>query len=252
MTARLLLITGPARSGKTGRALARYRRALAERRPRATLWLSPSWRAAAEIRGRLIEGELTGCVSPAVTTFDHFAEAVVGSSPDPVRPLSWLMKRQLVRLILDEHLAAGRIQHFLSIGQTGGLVDQICQWISELKRLDVWPDRFRQACQARGMTDKDAELLAVYEAYQQLLNEHHLYDAEGRFWSARRLLREDRRAPFDRLRLVVADGFTDFTPPQHEIVEILTGWVEEVLITLPIEDEPRRADLFGKPMRTFE
>ncbi len=252
MTARVMLITGPARSGKTARVWAPYRDALARRVPGSTLWLSPTWRAAAAIRGRLVEGGGKGCVSPAVTTFDHFAEAVVKSSPEPVKPLSRLMKRQLVRLLLDEHLEAGRIRHFLPIARTGGLVDQICELISELKRLDVWPDRFAEACQARGMTDKDAELLAVYEAYQQVLNEHHLYDPEGRFWSARRRLREGRRRPFDRLRLVVADGFTDFTPPQHEILQILAGWVEEILITLPWEDEPRRRDLFSKPSRTLE
>ena len=252
MTARVLLITGPARSGKTGRALGRYREALAKRVPGSTLWLSPTWRAAAWIRGRLMAGGVKGWASPAVMTFDHFAEAVVNSSAEPVRPLSRLMKRQLVCLLVDEHLDAGRLRHFLPIARTGGLVDQICELISELKRLDVWPDRFRQACQARGMTDKDAELSAVYEAYQQVLNEHHLYDAEGRFWSARRLLREGRRRPFERLRLVVADGFADFTPPEHEILDILTSWVDEVLITVPLEEEPRRADLFSKPARTLE
>jgi len=252
MTARVIAITGPAGSGKTARMLARYRKALSEQAPHSTLWLSPTWRAAANTRDRLMEGELEGCFSPAVMTFDQFAEAVLQASREPVRPLSRLMKRQLVRLLLDDELEAGRIRHYRPIARTTGLVDQICELISELKRLDIWPDRFRRACQSRGMTEKDAELLAVYEAYQEVLNEHHLYDAEGRFWSARRLLAEGRRRPFERLQLVVVDGFADFTPPQHEILQILAGWVEEMLITLPLEAGPRRADLFSKPLRTLE
>ncbi|OHB85286.1 MAG: hypothetical protein A2V98_08420 [Planctomycetes bacterium RBG_16_64_12] len=252
MTARVIAITGPAGSGKTAEVLARYRAALSERIPQSTLWLSPTWRAAAAVRDRLMDGALAGCLSPAVMTFDQFAEAVLEASPEPVRPLSRLAKRQLVRLLLDEQLAAGRIRHFLPIARTGGLVDQVCELFSELKRQDVWPDRFRRACQSRGMAEKDAELLAVYAAYQQVLNEHHLYDAEGRFWSARRLLSEGQRRPFERLRLVVVDGFADFTPPQHEILQILAGWVERLLLTLPLEAEPRRTDLFSKPLRTLE
>lgn len=252
MTARVIAITGPARSGKTGRVLARYRQVLREQVPQSTLWLSPTWRSAAAIRDRLMAGEPNGYLSPAVMTFDQFAETVVRVSPRPVRPLGRVAKRQLVRLLLDEQFEAGRVRHFLPIARTGGLVGQICELVSELKRLDIWPDRFRRACQARGMTQRDVELAAIYEAYQQVLNEHHLYDAEGRFWSARTLLGEGRRRPYERLRLVVVDGFADFTPPQHEILQILAGWVEQVLITLPLEPQPRRRDLFSKPLGTLE
>jgi ATP-dependent helicase/DNAse subunit B len=252
MTARVIATAGPARTGKTSRVLALYREALAERVPGSTLWLAPTWRAAAATRDRVMDGIRDGCLSPAVMTFDHFAEAVLKASREPVRPLSRSAKRQLVRLLLDEHLQAGRIRHFLPIARTGGLVELVCELISELKRLDIWPDRFRDACRSRGMTAKDAELWAIYEAYQQVLNEHHLYDAEGRFWSARRLLRDGCRAPFERLRLVVVDGFTDFTPPQHEILQILGEWVAELRITLSLDEEPRRGGLFHKPARTLE
>lgn len=251
MTARVIATTGPAGSGKTSRALARYRAALSQRAPQSTLWLSPTWRATAAVRDRLMDGALDACLSPAVMTFDQFAEAVLMAAPEAVRPSSRLMKRLLVRLLLNEQLEAGQIRHFLPIAGTGGFVDQVCELISELKRLDIWPDRFRRACQSRGMTEKDAELLALYEAYQQVLNEHHLYDAEGCFWSARRLLGEGQRQPFEHLRLVVVDGFADFTPPQHEILQILAGRVEELWITLPLEAEPRREGLFDKPLRTL-
>ncbi|MFH1919718.1 MAG: UvrD-helicase domain-containing protein, partial [Planctomycetota bacterium] len=251
MTARVIATTGPAGSGKTSQALARYRAAISGGVPQSTLWLAPTWRATAAVRDRLMDTALDACLSPAVMTFDQFAEAVLLAAPQPVRPLSRLMKRLLVRLLLNEQLEAGQIGHFLPIAQTGGLVDQVCELISELKRLDVWPDRFRRACQSRGMTEKDAELLAIYEAYQQVLNKHHLYDAEGCFWSARRLLGEGQRRPFEHLRLVVVDGFADFTPPQHEILQILAGRVEELLVTLPLEAEPRRTDLFNKPLRTL-
>lgn len=251
MAARVIAMTGPAGSGKTERFLVRYRKALGQFAPRSTLWLAPTWRAAAAVQDRLMAGTLRGCFSPSVMTFERFADEMLRASPMPIRPLGRQMKRDLVRRLIDEQVEAGRFGHFSAIAQTGGLVDQFCDFISELKRLDIWPEQFHDACQARGMTEKDAEFLAVYGAYQERLNRHQLYDAEGRFWSARKLLKEGQRRPFERLRLVVVDGFADFTSPQHEILETLAERVDEVLISLPLEADQRRADLFSKPRATL-
>ena len=138
----------------------------------------------------------------------------------PIRPVTRLMKRELVRQILEDQAARGRLTHFQSIARTTGLTDLVCEFIGELKRLEIWPEDFHRACAARGVADKDVELLEVYSAYQQTLRERGLFDAEGRFWSARDLLQKaegGRRTA----ELVIADGFTDFTRTQHEILEIL-------------------------------
>ncbi len=252
MPARVRVLAGPARSGKTRAVLARYREALGRREPGAMLWLAPNRRAAIDVQGRLVDGSMAACLAPGVTTFAGFAEAVVQFSPEPVRLLDSAMKRHLVRGLLDEHHEAGRLKYFGPIAGTGGLADLVVEWITELKRLEIWPEDFRKACEARGMTAKDAELLALYEDYQARLVEHHLYDAEGRFWSARTLLARGQTRPFERLRLVVADGFTDFTRTQHEILEVLADRVEEVVITLPLEPQTERPDLFARPQRTLD
>ena len=188
MPARVTILCGPARSGKTERLLARYRAALAERPPGSALWLAPTWRAAAEVRERLLDGTLAGCFRPGVMTFGNFAEAVLHAAELPIRPMTRLMKRELVRQIIFEQSSRGRLGHFQSIAKTAGLVDLVCEFISELKRLEIWPDDFRRACAARGLADKDVELSEIYDVYQQALREHGLFDAEGRFWSARDVL----------------------------------------------------------------
>ena len=184
-------------------------------------------------------------------TFDRFAESVLEAAPEAIRPLSRQMKRQLIRQLIRQQHVQGRLTHFGPIAETSGLVDLLCELISELKRLEIWPEHFRRACDARGITQKDVELLAIYDEYQRCLRENQLYDAEGRFWSARDRLGQGQRRPLERLRLVMADGFTDFTRTQHEILEILARRVDELWITLPLETEPRRADLFGKPLGTL-
>ena len=146
----LTAITGSPGSGKTDRLLATYRTRLAENRPGTALWLAPTWRAAAEVRGRLLGGVLDGCFSPAVMTFDQFAETILRLVPEPVRPLGRSMKRHLVRQLIEQHRAAGDLVHFAPIAATGGLVDLVCDLIGELKRLEIWPEQFAAACDAAG------------------------------------------------------------------------------------------------------
>ncbi len=259
MPARVTILCGPARCGKTQRLLTRYRDALVGRPPGAALWLAPTWRAAAEIRQKLLDGSMPGCFQPGVMTFGNFAETVLRAARLPIRPMSRLMKRELIRQLLFEQSSRGRLRHFLPIAKTSGLVDLVCEFISELKRLEIWPPDFHRACEARGLTDKDVELFELYEAYQQSLREHGLFDAEGRFWSARDLLREagendgitKPQAALPAPLFLVADGFTDFTRTQHEILDLLAKQAEEMFITLPLEGEPCRGDLFAKPTKTL-
>ena len=143
------------------------------------------------------------------------------------------------------------MKHFQPIVHTSGLVDLVGEFISELKRLEIWPEHFRQACHARGISAKDEELLEIYESYQQALREHQLFDAEGSFWSARNWLKQGQRRPFENLQFVVVDGFSDFTRTQHEILEILAGRVESLSISLTLEPQPCREDLFAKPLKTL-
>ncbi len=239
--------------------LTRYREELHTNKPGTALWLAPAWRAAADVRNSILGAELPACWEPGVLTFDKFSQAILDHSDLTIRPLNSSMKRQFVRSLIEEQNARGRLRYFSSIVTTGGLVDLVCEILSELKRLEIWPEEFRRACQARvppaqpvqQMADKDQELLELYETYQLTLRENQLYDAEGRFWSARDRLQQEQRRPFENLRLVVADGFTDFTRTQHEILELLAGWVDEIFISLPLESEPRRADLFSKPLKTL-
>ncbi len=122
---------------------------------------------------------LPGCFAPGVMTFEHFAQSVLDRTAEPIRPISRFMRRQLIRQIIEEHRAAGRLQHFAAIASTGGLIELVCELIAEWKRLEIWPEDFQRACQSRGTSAKDGELLDIYQAYQQRLREHQLVRRRG-------------------------------------------------------------------------
>jgi ATP-dependent helicase/DNAse subunit B len=278
----LTVLTGPARCGKTEQLLIRYRRQLADQPPGGALWLSPTWRAVAEVRLRLFDGLFPGCFTPGVMTFEKFAATVLHAGGLPIRSMSRLMKRELIRELLAEQSARGRLGYFQSIAATGGLVDLIAEFISELKRLEIWPEQFHEACTTRGINEKDVELAEIYQSYQQALREHGLFDAEGRFWSARDMLQKaaadtirqtavnkqsggqshvikqaesswtaDSGYSFSFPQFVVIDGFADFTRTQHEILEILASRAETMIVSLQLDDQSRREDLFAKPRKTL-
>ncbi len=252
MSARVTVLLGPAGSGKTERLLARYRPLLADARARAcALWLAPTARSVSQVRGALLGGELAACFHPGVMTFSQFADRVVQSSPAPNFPIGESLKRVVIRRLLGSLARAGQLRHFAPIATTRGLIETTSDLIRELKRLDIWPQDFESACRSRGMTDRDHDLHCVYDEYQRYLTQRNLYDAEGRFWSARSILRTAPPPFLDAYKLVVADGFTDFTAAQHEILQILATRAGELVITLPLEPRPIRNDLFAKSQATL-
>ncbi|MBX7074312.1 MAG: exodeoxyribonuclease V subunit gamma [Pirellulales bacterium] len=252
MAARVVVVAGPAASGKTRQLLQAHRAALASRQPGVALWLAPTARGAGAIRQQIISPDLPACFSPGVSTFEQFAESVVRFAATPVRPLTPLLKRRLLESIVSAAAEQGELRYFAAIADMPGFIDQLDQFIADLKRQEVWPDDFAKACRGKRMRDKDRELAAIYVAYQERLRDHQLYDAQGRFWTARELLHGGQRRPYDRLRRVTADGFTDFTRTQREILDLLTQWIDELWISLPLEGELRRADCFRKSHDTLD
>ena len=121
-------------------------------------------------------------------TFAKFAQAVLHAARVPVRRVSRLMKRRVGPP--DHRPAIGpRTVEAFSVDSEDLRVNRFdLQFIGELKRLEIWPEHFHNACAARGVADKDVELFEIYDLYQHALREHGLFDAEGAFWSARDVL----------------------------------------------------------------
>jgi len=252
MAARVQVVAGPAGAGKTQRLAQIYRPVLAQGVPGAALWIAPNHRTVAEVRHQLLTPELRGCFRPGIVTFEQFAEAVLQASERPVRPLSRLMKRQLLAQLVDEANDRQELEYLQPIVGRPGLLDALGDFIAELKRLEIWPEHLAAAGGRRNALPKDRELAALYTAYQSALIQHELYDAEGRFWSARELLRAGQRKPYETLRTVVVDGFADFSHTQFEILELLAPRIEQLVVSLPLEQATARHDLFAKPGRTLD
>jgi ATP-dependent helicase/nuclease subunit B len=269
MGASVHLVSGPTGCGKTSRLLTEYRRAIAAGLPGCALWIAPNRRGAAAIRDQLVDPGLPQCANPQSLTFAQLAQRILDASAAPMRPLTELMKRRLLKELLGQAMndggrpsAKNRLVYFAPIAHTPGFIDLLATTIRQWKQLEIWPDDLAAAFARRGMAAKDQELLWLYSEYQRVLNEHQLYDAEGRIWSARSRLQGGQHRPFERVRHVFVDGFTDFTRTEYEMLEVLAERTDTMTISLPLDQgaggrghvsglSEARGELFAKPFRTL-
>jgi ATP-dependent helicase/DNAse subunit B len=260
----VVVLIGPARSGKTHRLLQEYRdvlRATAVGHLGQTLWLSPTAPSAAAIRAQILGADLAAVLEPGIGTFEGLANRVLArllASPQRMTPI---LERELLRRVVDRARAAQQLSVFAEAARRSSFIDLVDEHISELKRRGISPAAFAKAIGLRGDRAQHEALSWLYTDYERLLETYGLTDSEGRLSALGGTLATG--APLGtHLRLVVADGFTDFTHTQHEILRRLAERTDRLCITLPGEEDStlrgssaarraRRADLFAKSAATL-
>jgi len=252
MPARVRILCGPAGSGKTSRLLERYASAVRSH-PGGALWLGPSQRSVEALRPRLMSG-LGGCLAPGLFTFQDFVEEVIRVNDPSARPLSNLQRRLLANELVAQLHTRGALSHFRRVVDTRGFTETVFDFFAELKRNEIWPEQFAAVVagqDGRVLGAKAEQGVLLYAEYQKLLVAHQLYDVEGRFWYARDLISRGQLRPFEAVRAVFVDGFSDFTRTQQEILEALSGRVDELWLALVNERGDERAELFTRTRATL-
>ena len=254
MPAAVHVLCGPALPDKTQRLIKRFQSVARKE----ALWVGPNYRAIEAIRPCL-EGGTGVCPGQRLSTFQDFADEIVRSNDPRAQPLSHVQQRLLADDIVADLHHRGRLGHFRGVIETRGFAETVFAFLAELKQREIWPERFAEAVQRAAVRDgatdasrrKDSQCVQIYTAYQELLIRHRLYDLEGRFWYARDLLGRGLRRPFEHVRMLFLDGFTDFTYSQHEMLRLLCSSLEELWISLPDESGIERAELFTRTRQTL-
>ncbi|MCJ7543226.1 MAG: PD-(D/E)XK nuclease family protein [Phycisphaerae bacterium] len=237
----VVLLRGPAACGKTTAALALHRHLTAA--GQGCLWLAPNAPAAVAARSALLEAAPTGVlVRPMVMTFAGLVGRILSDGQSPGALLSPFRRHLLLRSIVDELSGSGELAALSAVADTPGLVVSLDRAIAELKRAAVEPQALARAVGRRRGTR--AELVAIYRRYQQHLHASKTYDLEGLTWLARDRLAAwpgpELPAGLGGVQAAIADGFTDFTPTQMDLLAHLSRLLPRVVITLPLDEDSRQ------------
>ena len=248
MASSVELIVGPARSGKAGGILGAYTQALAQAGPGKCLMLVPTALRRRATESRLLASQPSGVlVQPQVLEMHELADRLLSAAGRPVRRISELARRQVIRGCLAR-LDAKQATVLGPVRDAPGLVDALDHLFRELKAARVEPDAFGSALAGGLRTPRNRLLAILYDAYQKALQSLEVYDDAGQFWHAAALVAEGHFGGFDHLALLVADGFQDFFPAQLDMLEALAARAERTILTLTWE--PSRPGLFGVTERT--
>lgn len=231
------VLCGPPGCGKTHTVTHWYARAVKQDGFDAAMLLLPSTNVVRQVSGRMLAGGcLPGLLDARIYAFPDLADALLHANHAYAPEISDLQRELLVARILEDMDEEGRLEALRGSAETPGLTRALISFIDELKRAAVRTDEFADTLQQIGLNRPlDTELSEIYSRYQQTLQQREVYDAAGKFWEARDCLARGETAPFESVRLVLVDGFSDFTTSQLQVLQHLAEIAETSVVTLPLE-----------------
>lgn len=222
---RLILLTGPASSGKTETALQHLAQ---PGRGRAIVLVSGG------VQRRYIKQRVQGQRRVGVHQFNSLARLILRGVQPELTDMSGITRTLLLRRVLRELAAAGRLPRFASVAHKPGFVSTLGDLISEAQQAMLTPG----ALAAAGVTPYDGELDAIYTAYCASVEKAGLVDTARRLELARETLRSSPRL-LTSVSLLIVDGFDQFTRLQLGLLAELTRHIGRTMITLTWEADDR-------------
>ena len=174
------------------------------------------------------------------------------------------LKRSLISQILARLMSLGQLKAIAPLANREGCVNTIATLIGEIERAAKSPAEVAEIIAARTddlasqtdgtkrglhtQIDFDQEVALIYATYCDLLNRHQLTEADADQLRALAVLNgelDGQRVHIPSLadvKLLVLDGFFDFTPIQGEILRRLIPQIPEVLVNL--NHDERNQEIF--------
>lgn len=201
-----------------------------------------------------------------VHLFRGFVSRVLASAVDeitgmpliprtPIDREEFPAKRSLLSRIMKAQTQAGQINRIAPLSEHDGCINSVSSLLGEIERagLDAAgleavlasrapsfhePITGEASTRAVGQVEIDREIWSIYTAYETALTAFDLTEEDADQLRALNVLRGELagrsvQVPWlARLRLLILDGFFDFTPIQGEIIRLLVGRVPDVIVSL--------------------
>ena len=185
------------------------------------------------------------------------------------------LKRSLISQVMSRLLAEAKLKALAPIAYREGCVTSIATLIGAVQRAAKSPAEFASIVEARArdfypgagdeadvagalprQVDFDREIALIYSAYQSALDRSRLTEDDADQLRSLDVLRGalDGRGVsvpwLSQVKLLVLDGFFDFTPAQGEMLRFLIPRIPEVIVNLNRDEQ--NAEIFRPFASTIE
>jgi RecB family exonuclease len=251
--ASMVLVTGPAGSGKTSLCLSLYEACIDDDEPRAAL-LAPAHPPADHLRRALLRRSPSGViVRPRILTPAQLATSILSTLATPPRRVSALRRYLLLGRTIAQLARTDRLGALTGVAKAPGLVDAVDAEIALLQQTGASPEHLTRLLPP--LPDKRGALVTIYAAYRDALARAGLVDPREMIRLAIDALGSaepaDRRRCLDGATTLLADGFVEMPRDLTDLLAGLAEGLDRLVVTLP-DDGDDRDRLWAGPRRSTD
>ncbi|HLA37710.1 MAG TPA: PD-(D/E)XK nuclease family protein [Candidatus Brocadiales bacterium] len=238
------LIIGRAGCGRTTLLLETFCSSIKTRPPDGVLFLLPTHSQVEHVKDVIIrKGFASGFIEEGICTFSQLARDTLGYN-GPKGPITELEKG----VILREALRGATLKYFKGEEGFQGLHMALLRFVKELKEDGQYPAQFHRAVneflkgQRTALPEKYPALSEVYSLFQAVLEKRGLLDEDDLLNQLLRSLEADETLLSPK-KLLLVDGFHDFTPVEFRILRMLIKRIPRVFVSLVLDAETKDSPL---------
>lgn len=217
--------------------------AVRQGRGRAQAFLLPSAHLLGAVRRDLRALGPAGYEQPSLLAFDDLVGEIVAFAGYPRRLMDRMTQELVVADVLDSLNKRQSLPYFSAISSFPGYISTVTSLLAEIKRTAAPPEEFPVG--ASGSQAKDAEVHAIYAAYQEVLAARELADLEEQYFLAIKALGEGLALPYKKFYI---SEFYILTPLQLALVKELK---RVAAIDIGIVYEPNRPEVYAAVDPTY-
>ncbi len=239
----------PTACGKTAYVLDLVRRAASDLRCTPVVCVPThlqvrAWRARLAAEG--------GAIGVRVGTFEALYARCLDAAGVAYIELTDPIQYRLLRAVVDDL----SLPHYAPLRDRPGFIQVLQKLVGEWKAARIEPEALGRAVAAMGNEPRLGELVDIYRAYQQRLQEGGWADRAGIAWLTLETLEERAPSVGRDWPLLIVDGFDNLTEVQIAVLQVLARRVGELVITLTGSADAGRPRLvhqrFAKTARRLE
>jgi len=249
----LTILCGLPGTGKTHRQIVLFLKALQEQPGQKHFFVVPTHEQVARIKKLILKiSDSPGLLDPAIYTFEEMMEKLTAKSR--IGFISKSLKNILIKNVIEENKS--NLKYFHEVSFTAGFPGVLAQVFSQLSKDRLFNKNgaaieqkiFEAQTLLPGLSEKLNEILILYRAYDQKLQNLKLDNKEDRFWLWGQILKDNPELT-QNVGQIFFDGFYEMDAIQWHWIEALSRSIKNISFGLTDLMESRES-LFEIPRIT--